>query len=134
MRLAAQALEQGIVRDPHDVTLRRIHMQLHQRRAEVTGSADARLTAIDAARQALALYPLDPHGIAALADRQREAGEAAQDGDRLKEAIEGYQRVLRLDDERFSWETLRRFSIRERKAIESKIERARSFLRHEQGP
>ncbi len=128
LHLASRSLDEAIRRDPVSVELQRMRMQLLMRDVALTGDPTARLAAIEAARRALALYPRDPHGLKALADRLGEAGEAGDDQDLLREAINTYERALAMDDARIEWEELRRFRPKQRKAILSKIEAARRML------
>lgn len=127
--LAVPALDEAIKRDPFSLKLHRMRMQVFKARAEALGSVEDRLAAIEAARHALELYPQDPAGIASLADRQLEAGEAASSDQLLEEAIANFERALKLDGERLTWEELHRLREIEREAIQSKIERARRILR-----
>ncbi len=128
LRLAEAAIDQSIRRDPFSVRLRRTQMQFYRTKAAATGSTDDRLAAIDAARKVVELYPRGPAGFAALADCQLEAGETADSDGLLQKALENYRHALELDDSRLWWEELRRFTKRERQAIESKIERVRMLL------
>lgn len=130
-RLAAVSLDEAVRRDPHDVRLRRMQMQLYQARAAQDGVMEDHRAAIDAARSALELYPLDPKGLASLADcllAAGTAGEAGRPRQYLNEAVKRYRQALDLDDARLEWETLRRFRARERNAIHGQMERAADLL------
>jgi hypothetical protein len=128
LRLAVPSLDEAIKRDPFSLKLHRTRMRGFKARAEAMGSVEDRLAAVEAARRALELYPQDPAGIASLADRQLEAGEAASSDQLLEEAVANFERALKLDGERLTWEELHRFRERERRAIQSKIRRARRVL------
>lgn len=133
-RLAAASLDEAVRRDPHDVRLRRMQMQLFQARAAQDGAMEDHRAAIDAARSALELYPLDPKGLASLANcllaagGAGKAGEAGRSRQYLSEAVERYRQALDLDDARLEWETLRRFRARDREAIHAQKERATDLL------
>ena len=124
MRLAIACVNQAIDRDPHSTVPRKMLMDLYRFAAGVTGKAGDFRAAIAAAHDVLELYPRSPGATVALADRQFEAGDALPSAERLREAVESYRRALALDDQRLSWEELRRFSAKEREEIESKIDRA----------
>lgn len=128
LRLAVSSLDEAVKRDPLGSRLHRLRMQVFKTRAEATGSVEDRRAAIEAARRALELYPQDPAGIASLADRLLEAGEAASSDQLLEQAVATFERALKLDGERLSWEELHRFREKERRAIQSKIEHARRIL------
>ena len=126
--LAVKPLEAAIERDPFHVRLRRLLMRLYQAKASHTGDAADYHQAIRAAEAALELYPQDPAGIVALADRQLEAGEATGADDLLWQALETYQRSLDLDDARPQWERIRRLRGTDRHAIQIKMEQLRKLL------
>ncbi len=128
LRLAVASLDEAIKRDPSSLSLHRMRMQVFKARAEALGSIGDRLAAIEAARRALELYPQDPAGVASLADCQLEAGQAGSSDQLLEKAIANFERALKLDGERLTWEELHRFREREREAIQSKIEGARRIL------
>ncbi|MGB2986492.1 MAG: O-antigen ligase family protein [Phycisphaerae bacterium] len=127
-RLAGESLALAAHRDPFSLRLRRMKMQLYQAKASATEKTEDYLAAIEAAREALKLYPLDPRGLVALADCQLEAGEATRSIKLLHEAIENYERALKLDDARPAWGKLPGFRPKERQAIELKIHRAQRLL------
>lgn len=124
LRGAIESMSDAIVRDPHDIGLRNQLMELYRAMAGTTGAPSAYQAAIDAAREAIDLYPLSPRAIAALADRQAEAGEALRSVALLREAVENYRRALALDEQRLSWEELRRFSTPQRTRIQSRMDLA----------
>ncbi len=128
LRMAVLSLDEAIKRDPYSIRLHRMRMQVFKIRAEASGSVEDRLAAIKAARRALELYPQDPAGVASLADRQLEAGEAASSSQLLEESVANFKRALKLDGERLTWEELHGFREGEREAIQSKIQRARRIL------
>lgn len=128
LALALDAVGLAIRRDPFSVQLRRLKMQIGQRVAAKSGGADDFGSAITAAREALSLYPQDPHGLVALGDCQLDAGRAMKGRSFLEEAISSYEAALSLDGARLWWETLRRFSGPEMKIIEVKMGEARSLL------
>ncbi len=127
--LAAIAIDEAIRRDPFDVRLRRMQMHLFQAKAEQRGATKDYRAAIDAARSALELYPLDPGGLASLADRLSAAGQALGSKEYLSEAVERYQGALVLDDARLEWESLRRFPPGRLDQINAQIERTRDLIR-----
>ncbi len=126
--LAEGALGAAIERDPYRASLHRTLMNLHLDRAEANGQSEDWTKAIEEARAALALYPQDPAGIAALADCQLRAGLALQSDDLLGESIAGHERALALDQERPEWETLRRFRQREIDEIRASIVEAEAAV------
>ena len=126
--LVAECLEKAVERDPYGVRNPRMQMQMYKAWADHTGDAAHYLAAIDAAKAALLLYPQDPMGIAALADRQAEAGVSAGSRDLLRDAISSYERALALDGARPWWETIRRFGDQQRSAIQHKMKRVTEIL------
>ncbi|UCC29079.1 MAG: O-antigen ligase family protein [Phycisphaerales bacterium] len=132
LRLAEDSLTQAIERDPFSIQLRRMQAQLYRTRADATGSPEDRVAAVEAARKALGLYPHSPSDIAALADCQLEAGQTGHSEELLQQAIENYERALKLDEARLWWEELRRFRRKDREAIREKIDRAQALL--QKGP
>jgi len=128
LRLAEDSLTQAIERDPFSIQLRRMQAQLYRTRADATGSTKDRIAAVEAAREALELYPRSPSDITALADCQLEAGQAAHSQELLQQAIDNYDHALKLDEARLWWEELRRFRETDREVIREKIRRAQKLL------
>ena len=123
-----ESLSRAIERDPFSVNHYRRLMQVYQAKARLTGRADDYNAAVKTGQEALHLYPLDPPGIVSFGNCLLEAGEATQSAERLRSAIEAYERALQLDDTRPDWEKIRRFSPEKRAHIEAKITRARRSL------
>ncbi len=119
---ATDLLDRAIDRDPNSTKLRRMRMQLNQRLAKKTGKAIYYRNAVDAAKEVLELYPLNPYGLAALAERQVEMGTALNDDALRSEAATVFQRALDMDGRRLKWETLRSFSEKERAKIQQQID------------
>ena len=119
---ALTAIEEALQRDPYSIQLYRLQMHAYRTRAELHESAADRAAAIEAARAALRLYPQDPRGLLALADRLLEAAEAEGSPDRLQEALTTYYEALALDASRPAWEVIRRFPRRIRTRIEATID------------
>ncbi|MBI4719508.1 MAG: O-antigen ligase family protein [Planctomycetes bacterium] len=115
---AVAALHQAVGRDPHAASHHRALAQLHQRLARLTGNPEHYRRAVVAAQAALERYPLDPDGVAALADREREAAAATNDQNLARRAAVHYRQALELDDARPEWEKLRRLPPHERRRIE----------------
>ena len=108
-------------------------MLLHQRIAQATGSRDQYHAAITAALEAMKIYPQDPRGLVALADRQLDLGRAMKSAAALHDAINTYQEALSLDNARLWWEALRRFGDKERDEIEAKTKEARGLIQRQLG-
>lgn len=125
---AIAALDQAILRDPHNHSLLRRKTQIALAVAAASGKPDDFLAAIAAARTALAKYPQNPAGLALLADAQLAAGRSAQSPDLLREALHNYEEALALDGRRLSWETIQRLRPRELEEISRKIELARNSM------
>ena len=128
LQLADEALGRAIARDPHHHKLRRMKAQLLTRLAEATGSAEVYAAAVDAAREALRLYPLDPDGMIALGDCLARLGTTTGDAAPLREAIDQYAKALALDASRPSWVGVRRFSDGKVEQVKSKLAHAREAL------
>ena len=138
----------AIARDPHNVAVRRMVAALRLFQARQAAAVDgqhrvvgglarsaaedqrgvaAYQRAVDAAREAVALYPLDPPGLVSLADTLAEAGRAAREADAeeplswLVAAASEYQRALDLDDARPAWERQRRMRPTERDEVTRKL-------------
>lgn len=132
-RLAEESLARAMALDPFSVQLWRLKMQFHQRIAGATGSRDQYHAAITAALEALKIYPQDPRGLVALADRQLDLGRAMKSAAALQDAINTYREALSLDDARLWWEVLRRFGEKKKEDIEAKMEEARRLIQYESG-
>jgi len=128
---AIASIERAIRRDRYSLRLRRTHVRACQEKAKITGSTDDLHKAVDAAHAALALYPLDPKGMVALADCQVEVGKATNAKDELQQAIAGYERALKIDDDRLAWEELRRLRPKDREAIQVRIEQVQNLLQRQ---
>lgn len=131
LRFADESLSQAITRDPFSVRLRRMHMQLYRRKAQLTGRLADYRAAIVAAEKVHDLYPSDPKALADLASCQLDAGEATGDEALLRQSIASYRAALALDERRPSWETLRRLRAKERQAIEGGMARAERLLQRQ---
>jgi len=129
LRMAVEALSTAINRDPFGVQLPRMRGQLYLQLAQFTGDHGDYIAAANDARQAIELYPLNPAGVANLGDIQAAAGEAIGSDELIREAIAHYDRALRMDDERLSWETLHRMRPREKEEIAVKIRRLRERIK-----
>ncbi len=126
--LAVESVEEARKRDPFDVKLPRMLMQLHRAEAEYMHAPEDYLSAVRAAEEALKLYPLDPPGIKSLADCLTEAGTASGSQDLLRQALETYQKAMDVDDSRLEWETIRRFRARELDEIREQMNGIRQRL------
>jgi tetratricopeptide (TPR) repeat protein len=115
-------------RDPHSHQLARMRTQVYLALAEQTRDPGDFLKAVRFARNALALYPLSPADWVSLADVQLAAGEALASQTLLRDAVESYSRAIALDDQRLSWETLRRFRPKDIQSIQRKIDHARTLV------
>ncbi|MFQ5591207.1 MAG: hypothetical protein ACE5HE_08605, partial [Phycisphaerae bacterium] len=124
LQLAVEALKDAEKRDPFNVRYARISVRLYMMWAQRSGDPAHYLAAVDAARAALRLYPLDPVGLVKLGDCQADAGISTASTNLLTGAVESYRRALALDSARPQWEKIRRFSERKRREIRAKIERA----------
>jgi tetratricopeptide (TPR) repeat protein len=140
---AEAAIHEAIARDPFSHSLRRMKMRFYVERAQDLGDLADRMQAIEAAREALAVYPENPEGLIAFADRQREAAEAMLAGGvsvgdagveafrLIDEAIGNFRSALALDGRRLSWEELHRIRMSERvriQQIEAELVRLRESL------
>lgn len=123
--MAVDSLNRAVPRDPFNAGIFRALRQVYLMRAEDTKRRSDFDLAIDAAQQALALYPQDPPSLVSLADTYAEAGRALKDDAFLPKASATYQAALDLDDQRIEWERLRRFRPSEREKIQRKIEALR---------
>jgi tetratricopeptide (TPR) repeat protein len=126
---AIVSIERAMKRDPYGLKLRRMHVLAYQEKARITGSTNDLIKAVEAARAALALYPLDPKGFITLADCQVDLGETTNAEEVLQQAIANYERALQIDDNRLAWEELRRMRPKDRDAIRAKIEQVQHLLR-----
>ena len=122
-QLAAESLDRAAARDPFYVKYQRMKTKLYLAWAEHTKRADKYLAAVEAAERALALYPLDPAGIASLAECQAQAALVTNSDALRGEALANYRRALDLDDARPWWERIRRFRESKRDTIEKEITR-----------
>lgn len=128
LEAAASSIARAIKRDPYSLKLRRMQTRVYQEKAKTTGDSADLERAVDAARAALELYPLDPKGLVALADCQAEAGRATDSKELLQQAVANYKRALNVDDERLAWEKLRRLPPKDREAIRSRIDQVQALL------
>ena len=119
---ALVALTEALQRDPYNLQLHRLQMHVFRARAEAHENASDRAAAIEAARAALRLYPQDPRGLHALADRLLESAEAQGSTGQLRAALDTYREALALDDRRPAWEVIRRFPRRVRAQIEATVD------------
>lgn len=127
-RKAFEALTAAMRRDPFNASIPRMRSNLYLNLAQSTGNDDDYLSAVEDARRALELYPLDPAGMVMLADVQAAAGEATKSEVLLREALTDYDQAIQLDDRRLSWETLHRMREREKEEILAKMRRLRELL------
>ncbi|MGD2110450.1 MAG: O-antigen ligase family protein [Phycisphaerae bacterium] len=125
---ALRSLEQAIKRDPYSLKLRRMQMRLYQKRAEHSHDPDDLTRALQAAEEALKLYPLDPKSLVALADCQVEVARAQPTDELLTQALAKYERALEIDAKRLAWEELRRLRPSDRDAINARIEQVQTLL------
>jgi len=128
-RAAVEALTTAIRRDPFNVGLPRMRAKLYLDLAQSTGNEGDYLAAIDDARRALELYPLNPAGVASLADFQAAAGEALKSDMLMRQALANYDRAIQLDNQRLWWETLHRMGEGDKAEILSKIRRLRERIK-----
>lgn len=128
-RAAVEALTTAMGRDPFNVGLPQMRANLYLDLAQSTGDDGDYLAAIDDARRALELYPLNPAGVVTLADYQSVAGESLKSESLLREALANYNRAIQLDNQRLSWETLRRMRVGEKDEILTKIRRLRERIK-----
>ena len=137
-----RALNEAIRRDPYHQSLRLKQMGFLVRRANALGRFEDRLRAVEAAEKALSLYPQNPEGLIALADRRKEAVEGilkqgtngldspetvARAKRLIHDALSGYQAALELDQRRLWWEELHRLGERERQRIQDTINSLRTI-------
>ena len=123
LALAEASLDQAVERDPFQLRLRRLRVELFRSRAKASASEADHRAVIDAARLALELYPQDPKGLVLLANCFREAGSDLASRDMLDSAIKSYRAALALDTQRLPWERLRRLRDSERRDIKARIKR-----------
>jgi len=128
-RAAVEALTTAMGRDPFQVGLPQMRSKLYLDLAQSTGDDGDYFAAVDDARRTLELYPLNPSGMVSLADLQAMAGEALKSDMLLREALANYDRAIRLDDRRLSWEKLHRMREVEREEIAAKIQRLRKRIK-----
>ncbi len=128
LQVAIEALTTAMKRDSFNVQLPRMRAKVNLDLAKITGQEDDYLAAVEDARHALELYPLNPAGIVSLADIQATAGEALVSDRMIREAIANYEQALQLDDQRLSWETLHRMRQLEKNEIAAKIQGLRERL------
>ena len=129
LRLAEASLDQAISRDPFHLKLRRMRVDLRRAKAGASARDADHHAAVDAAREALELYPQDPKGLVLLADCLHDAGRSLESGTLLQDAVDTYRQALDLDDQRLPWERLRRFRERERRDIKARSKKAFHTLR-----
>lgn len=118
---AEEIAHDAIKRDPHHLRLRRLLIQILRRRAEITNDLQDSLAVVDAAGDALTLYPQDPNGYITLAEAQAAAFRNGAEVDVAREAIKSYERALELDSRRWFGETIRRFTDRQKAELQAKI-------------
>ena len=128
LEVAERSLEQALARDRCNVKLRRMKTKLYRVGAEIGGEESHFEQAVDAAKSALELYPQDPVGIAVLGECQLAAGAALGRRRLIQDAIESYERALRLDDARPEWERIRGFRRWEKDALNAQLRTARDML------
>jgi len=136
LRLAREAIETAISRDPMNLAHRRMIVQLLRKLAtfdEVKSDQTVLNTAALAAQDALALYPTDPRGYRLFGETLIELGTLSRSENTITAAIEALNRALELDDVRPKWEQIRGLRDRERQAIQEKINEARALLRKSSG-
>ena len=143
-REVEQAIDQTILRDPHQVNHRRTKMRLLRWRAETWQHPEDYQAAITAAKEVLALYPQSPPDLAALADRELEAAIAfrkiATTTDEsssvstalLDSAIHHFQAALDMDNQRLKWEKLHRMSKQEINRLQDHLDVAKKLRVKEQ--
>ncbi|MEK6799697.1 MAG: O-antigen ligase family protein [Planctomycetota bacterium] len=122
--LTRSELDHAIRLDPFNMELQRIARRLHLEAATISGKREDFDLALFAARKAVELYPQSPHDWIRLAQTQLEAGKALTDRALLSEALSSFERALGLDNQRPTWETLRRLRPREKEAVERGIAEA----------
>jgi tetratricopeptide (TPR) repeat protein len=127
-RGAVEALTGAMQRDPFNIQLPRMRSRLYLDLAENTGKEDDYRAAVEDARRALELYPLNPAGIVALADVHAAAGEALGSEKLMREALANYGEAIRLDDRRLPWETFHRLGTKAKDEIRAKIRRVEERL------
>ncbi len=127
-RLAADSLDAAIERDPFNVRYPRLQVRLYRRWASYSPEVGHFTAAMSAAIRALKCYPLDPTGIAVLADCQEQAAMAAGSKELLSAAYESYAKALSLDDARPEWERIRRFSEERKSDIRDRMADIRDRL------
>jgi hypothetical protein len=130
---AEQAISAAIDRDPYDLGLRRMRWQVLLARARHTKKPADFNDAIAAAKDALALYPLDPDGLVTLGDTLAEAASAiagtpAARNALLLEAIDAYQQALDLDAARPAWVHFHRLTAQQRAALSDRVTQLRERL------
>ena len=127
-RRAVEALTTAMKRDPFNIQLPRMRSRLYLDLAESTRTEDHYRAAVEDARRALELYPLNPAGIVALADVQAAAGEALASEKLMREALANYGEAIRLDDRRLPWETFHRLGTKAKDEIRARIRRVEERL------
>lgn len=127
-RLAVDSLDAASERDPFNVKYPRLQVRLYRQWASYSPEVGHFTAAMSAARRALKCYPLDPPGIAMLADCQEQAAMAAGSSELLSAAYESYGKALVLDDARPEWERIRRFSEKRKSYIRDRMADIRDRL------
>jgi len=118
------AIDSAIARCPDAFTYYLRKSQLHRIRGLVLASPVDAQFAVAAARQALRLYPENPHGYVSLADALRQSNDCPS----VTEAIAQYRQAIALDDQRPDWEEIRRFTPAQRQDIEARITESSAFV------
>ncbi len=122
-RKAIDALREAKTRDPFDIRLQRLIANATIEQARNSHSMRTYLSAAQAARDTVALYPVDPDGLIDAANLEAEVGATLNDRDILRGAITHFQSALTLDDARPWWERIRKLSDARRNQVMEEIQR-----------
>jgi hypothetical protein len=121
-------LRDAIRRDPHHLKLRRMLIQVFQRKVEGTGTVADFAVAVEAATAARRLYPQDPKTLVLVGDQVLAFGQAARSVASVLQSVELYSRALELDDARWEGEKFHRLTATEKTTIRERIARAEQWL------
>ena len=119
-RLALQATEEALGRDPLRGGLWRQKARLHSLLGQTLGDSGEYRRAVAAMRQAITLYPQRPLNFVELGDHLMMIGTPVA----VEDAIAAFRDALQLDQRRPSWEKHRRLSPAAIVAVEARIEAA----------
>ena len=127
-QLSVNSMRGAIERDPRNIQHHRALASILLARAGHTGLQKHYQEAMDAAAGVIELYPNDPSGWNRSGVCELAGGRATESRRWLRSAIKRFRKSLDLDDARPAWETIRRFTTKQREKIQEATQEARTLL------